>query len=107
MMIKQSSIKNIEKQVFLWSSVIIGKNFPSQVKKTKLTYKTDQFLNKQDFPKVVKEIDGGIIFKLPLIGVKDALDNLIDINALHSDDQLVDYLEDWLDNHRKDKNNDS
>ena len=52
-------------------------------------------------------MDGGIIFKLPLIGVKDALDNLIDINALNSDDQLVDYLEDWLNNHRKDKNNDS
>ena len=75
-------------------------NFPQVSKKIKVDYKSDSYLNKQDFPKNLKNIEGGLIMRLPLIGIKDALNSMIDIKQMHSDEELVEYLESWLAMHR-------
>ena len=41
--------------------------------------------------------------RLPLIGIKDALNSMIDIEQIHSDEELIEYLESWLAMHRLSK----
>ena len=47
------------------------------VKKIKVEYTGGDILNKQDFPKMLKDVGGGLIIDLPLVGIKDTLSQML------------------------------
>ena len=95
--IKQSTVNVIGKQVLQWTPVVIGTEFPRLVNKMKVDYIGGDFLNKQDFPKKLESIQGGVILNLPLVGIKDTLTQMIDLGNMMSDGELLAYLESMLD----------
>ena len=50
--------------------------------KLKVEYIGGDLLNKQDFPKQLKKVAGGLIIDLPLVGIKDTLSQMISIENL-------------------------
>ena len=67
-----------DKQVILLTPVVLGKQFPAHVQKQKLQYTTGEALNRQDFPKEpLKDLAGGIIIDLPLVGIKATLQQMV------------------------------
>ena len=98
--IKPSTVKVQTKQVIVWTPVVIEKTFPQQVKSLKLEYRTNEFLNKQDFPQLSEDLVGGLIIKMPLTKVKDYLQTQLLVDQLLTDDQLVLRLEESLEQSR-------
>ena len=95
--IKQSKTLISERKVVQWTPVVIGHRFPVTVSKIKVEYKTGDFLNTRSIPKVVSELEGGLIIKMPLIAIEEELKNAaMQLQFLQSDDELVLYLEDLL-----------
>ena len=102
--IKQSTVKPKERQVQQWTPVVIGTSFPIKVNKLKVEYIGGDLLNKQDFPKQLKKVAGGLIIDLPLVGIKDTLSQMISIENLQDDESMIKYLEDWLREQHNKKN---
>lgn len=84
--LRASTVKVQQKEVTAWTSVIIEKNFPLQVKATKLEYMTNAFLNNQQFPQLPADLQGGLILQMPLTQIKEYLDGKIEVEQLMSDD---------------------
>ena len=70
-------MNHVKRKVLEWTPVVIGNEFPSLVKKIKVEYMGGDILNKQDFPKMLKNVAGGLIIDLPLVGIKDTLTQMI------------------------------
>ena len=66
--------------------------FPQLIAKRVLTYKTGEFLNSQEYPKLVDTLRGGVILRLPLIYVKKELEKYLDLGFLEDDETLIAYL---------------
>ena len=91
--IKKSKVIPTEKQVILWTPVVISKQFPQHVKFTKTNYRSGELLNNQDFPKSLDDLAGGLIINMPLIGIKQFLGLSMQLSNLMSDSDLIDFLE--------------
>jgi hypothetical protein len=60
----------------VWTTVLLGNSdFPSLIAKRTLTYKTGQFLNSQEYPKLAENLRGGLIIKLPLTDIRQELES--------------------------------
>ena len=94
--IKQSKARTADKKVMVWTPVVIGTNFPSHVKQLKLEYNTGEMLNAQNFPADLNKMVGGLILNLPLLSIEQYLAAHLDIGWILSDDELVQFLENWL-----------
>ncbi len=99
--IKPSVARAIPKEVVLWTPVVLHNNFPERAARLKLKYTAGQPLNKQDFPRGLKNMEGGLILNLPLTGIKDTLAQMIDLSHLRSDAELLDWMETWLERRRQ------
>ena len=51
--LRQSKYNPVDKEVIVWTPVVIGKLFPAHVQKSKVQYKSGDYINKQDYPKTL------------------------------------------------------
>jgi hypothetical protein len=57
------------------------------------SYRTGDFLNAQEFPRLPEEMIGGIIINMPLINIAADLDKQLAVTHLLDDNYLASYLE--------------
>lgn len=76
---------------------MIGHDFPAVFKKTKLCYNTSRLLHTRDIPPVVRKLTGGAVIRLPIIDTELDVRDSVEVANILSDDNLVEYLETYLD----------
>jgi hypothetical protein len=86
--IKRSKVKVVNKSVIKWTPVVLGRLFPPNVAPQKFEYTSGRVLNSAEIPRVVENLQGGLILRLPLERVADAVSKVIMSSALRSDDNL-------------------
>lgn len=101
--IKQRKLKDDEKELILWTPVILGKNFPPVIQRQKLSYTAGTYLNKQDFPRYLANLAGGLILTLPLNGIEEYLAQNLDLRERLTDEQMVRFLDGWIQMKRRTK----
>jgi len=82
-------IKVVAKEVVLWSTVVLNCNFPERFSRFKLKYTSGALLHKFENPKPTRDLPGGLILGLPLVGIKDTLAQVIRLEFLSDDRELL------------------
>ena len=105
--IKQSQYKRSEKVINVWNPLTIGTAFPATVIMQKKKYTRGEIPDRLVVPPVVAQLDGGIIIDLPDENIEEYLQDKVDLQVMPSDEDLINYLEDQIDDHQNRKKNSS
>lgn len=63
------------------------------MRQQKVNYKSGDLLNNQSFPGSLEGMAGGIIIRLPLVGVREELATLLQLENIKCDEDLIEQLE--------------
>jgi len=83
--LKESTVKDAERQAIVWTPVVIGGDFPDRVTKQKISYQSNTYLNPQQFPYYLSRKLKARVLKLPLTNVDDFMKEQVEMSKLLSD----------------------
>jgi len=91
--LKESTVKDADRQAIVWTPVVIGGDFPVRVAKHKINYQSNTYLNAQQFPYYLSRKLKARVLKLPLTAVGDYMKEQVDMPKFLGDEQLIAFLQ--------------